>query len=121
VHDEATQHDKRRDVVQHVADRNRTAAERMREPQRNTGDEKQRGRGDNHPEVQFLSTVEESDVFRLEAMGVGDITSDATQPAAILRTPSHRLVPIENLQHEEHDEDETEPRMQQPRHRSSTK
>src|SRR4029079_13916909 len=118
---EADQHHQAGDVARDVADRDRRAAERSREPQRDAGGEEHARTGDDRPEVQLLAGVEEADILRVPPVGVGDVTAKAAQPARIVRRPRHQPPPVEDLTGEHEHEPEAKPGMQHPHRRAAGK
>ncbi len=105
VDEDAAEHDEGGDVVENVADGYGDSAEsRCACPEDDAGDYVDNAAGDDLPEHNLLSGVEEAGFGRIHFFfAVGDCFYVA-HPARVAWGPKHGLEPIERLQGEEKDE-----------------
>src|SRR5260370_31623374 len=102
-----------------VAHGNQQAPQGSAEPHQQSTEEKKHAAHDDGPEIKFLPAVEETNVFRLNLVLVGRVCLDPFEPATVGLSPHHWRAPIKKLKQEEDVEEQTDPGVQRPGHRSA--
>src|SRR5688572_21371043 len=80
-------------------------------PQQYSGDEENNSTKSNGPIVEFLSSVEESGVFRRHSFPVCYISFESTHPLLVRTGPTHWREPVQELKKERDVERYPKPRM----------
>src|SRR5438477_4307642 len=99
--------------MQHIARRHRNSAECVgTHPENDARDEINDRSDQDLPELDFLTRIEKTCVWRLEFFRSCHRIPDVSYPPAVRWSPLHGSQPIQNLEPEESDEGQSEPRVQ---------
>src|SRR6185369_6388326 len=120
VDDEAGQHQERRQIVNHITDRDNPSSHDIVEPHQQPGNQKQYPAHRNGPEIKFLTGIEEPDVLRLEWVFISDVLPHSSHPASIGFDPCHRRKPVDELKQEKNFKQQSKPRMKRARSWAAT-
>src|SRR4051794_26263169 len=83
VDDEAGQHQERRQIVNHITDRDNPTPNNIVEPYQQASYQKQHPAHRNRPEIEFLTGIKKPDVLRFEWVCIRDVLPYSSQPASI--------------------------------------
>src|SRR5207302_930801 len=98
MNEESAEHDESHHVMEEVADPHRSSSEMLREPEENSGYEKDDS-GDHHgPEPNLLPAVELANILRFWLVGLGGVVLGMAQPLPVRRLPTHLIRPSTQLE-----------------------